>query len=221
MPHTLFLHIGKTGGTALRDMFQRHAAVCGAEAARLLPHSYTLGRAAAEFAESTISFNVRDPVSRSVSAFWSRYRCGRPRYDVPWRPPEAAAFRRYPSPEALGLGLAAGEPEAEQAWQAIFHLAADLRHYLGSVAQLQEVLPRIRHIGRQETLSQDMPVLRAEFGLAAAVGLPQDDIARHATPPGFATTLSPVAHAAIAARCAADYPILDWCLAWRRERGLP
>ena len=96
-PH--FLHIGKTGGAAVK-----HALKPVAAAGHLMLHGHDVRLHDVAPGEQVFFF-LRDPLSRFVSAFYSRQREGRPRYVVPWTPDEEAAFGRFRTANELADGL--------------------------------------------------------------------------------------------------------------------
>ncbi len=150
----LFLHIGKTGGTALRAVLEQHAARSGQDSMRKLPHKFTLHRVIYEFPEAQIGLFVRDPVQRFVSGFLSRRRCGRPRYNSTWSVEETRAFTMFPTPTQLGEALARRDPEAICAVAAIQHTRRNLAHYLHDVSTLERFRGRIGFIGRLDRLER-------------------------------------------------------------------
>ena len=89
-PVAHFMHIGKTGGTALR--FALHD-VRSATAYRLVLHGHRAHLDGIPVGEKFF-FSVRDPIDRYVSAFLSRQRQGRPSHYRPWTEGEATAFSR-------------------------------------------------------------------------------------------------------------------------------
>src|SRR5919108_4446855 len=96
-----FLHIGKTGGTAIKHILKRHSVTRG-YVIRRHGHRTTLREVSA--GEKVIFF-VRDPLSRFISGFYSRLRQGQPRYFNPWTPEERMAFERFDTPNRLAVGL--------------------------------------------------------------------------------------------------------------------
>ncbi len=95
-----FLHIGKTGGTSLNSLissidnynsnFKYH------------DHSFTLKNVPKN---DLAIFFLRNPIDRFISAFYSRLREGKPKYDVPWNEKEKKAFQRFKTPNELALAL--------------------------------------------------------------------------------------------------------------------
>src|SRR3984893_10849386 len=132
-----FIHIGKTGGTALKYMLNRHIQKTRCSGLQLFKHDMTFPRLCVEHPTSQALFFVRDPVSRFVSGFNSRLRQGLPRFHVPWRPSEAVAFGTFAPPNRLAEALSADDPArrvaAASAMNAIRHVRDRLVLYLGSV----------------------------------------------------------------------------------------
>lgn len=207
------LHIRKTGGTALKHAL--HAAAMGG---RVVLHEHAT-RLADLPSGLRVGFVVRDPVTRFISGFNSRLRQGAPRYHVPWSAEEAAAFARFGAPADLADALAAGDPEARKAMQAIRHVNSALTDELGGVDLLERRRMDIVFVGRQETLAADLPWLARVLGLVELPALPADDVLAHRTPPGMATGLSAAGEAAVRAHYAADAAVLRWCDAFRAAAG--
>ncbi|GHD98839.1 hypothetical protein U879_18600 [Defluviimonas sp. 20V17] len=208
---TVFLHIGKTGGTALRAMLRAHFARTGQRPFVILPHSVTLDQAAARYPRAEIGFFIRDPLDRLVSGFLSRQRRGWPRHDIPWTEDEARAFADFDSPDALGRALAADDPRAHAALQAIQHTREGLAHFLGSPETLDHLAPRIGFIGQTERFAADIARLKARFGLAHDLAPPEDAVGAHRNPEPQRARLSPEAAAALRGWLAADYAVYAWC----------
>ena len=104
-----FLHIGKTGGTAVKHALEPFAAEFGIV---LHPHGTTLSHVPA--GEHAFFF-LREPVARFVSGFNSRKRRGRPRYDYPWTENEQWAFERFATPDDLARSLSSPDPAVAEA----------------------------------------------------------------------------------------------------------
>src|ERR1700761_2318781 len=90
-PVAHLIHVGKTGGTALKQTLLPYVDA-GAYTLFLHGHSMTLQRLVP--GEKAFFFQ-RDPISKFASAFYYRQREGRPHYHIPWRPYEAAAFAHF------------------------------------------------------------------------------------------------------------------------------
>ena len=219
-PPLHFLHIGKTGGTAIKHALGsvREAHLCAG--IHLHPHPVTL-RAVPEGEE--FFFFLRNPVSRFVSGFYSRQRQGLPRHFRRWRPEEEAAFRHFPTPDLLALSLSAadaGERErAETAMRGIAHVRDSYWKWFESEAYFLSRFEDLFFIGFQETLSVDFEILKEKLGLPGSVSLPSDEQASHANPPGLDKTLRDASIANLRKWYEADFRFLDLCQ--RIIRGNP
>jgi hypothetical protein len=212
-----FLHIGKTGGAAIR-----HA---------LLPFSREFDlrfvhhflRADALPARASLLFTVRSPVDRYVSGFNSRLRMGRPRGDVPWTATEAAAFSLFTTPNALAEALGDHDParrrKARLAMHGISHLQQHQHGWFPAPAlkYLTANRRRIKWIGATETLQSDFERLKERLGLPPSVALPFDAIAAHRTPEGFSRELSEAGRNNIAAWYAEDIRFVSCVMEFRRR----
>jgi len=184
-----FLHIGKTGGTAVKAALEplthggRHSLV-------LHDHQTTLRNVPA--GEGVVFF-LRDPLTRFVSGFNSRLRQGLPKYFKPWTPEQKVIFERFPTPNQLALGLTAEITDdrtlAESAMNRIGHLRPVCPRWFENEAYFLSRLPDIFFIGFQETLATDFETLKARLGLPPEIQLPADEVAAHKTPAHFDTRL--------------------------------
>lgn len=197
-----FLHIGKTGGNAVRAALRPLI-----DDGRVVWHRHAVNLADIAPGQA-VAFFVRDPVSRFVSGFNSRLRCGRPAKSSPWKPDERTAFERFPTPDALASALAGPEGEARDAAKAAMHAIAHvnkpLSHFLTSADLVESRRDDIRFIGFQETLAADFQRMTTVLGLPAEIKLPEDPVVAHRTPEGFETGLSDAGRAAIEAWYAED-----------------
>ena len=116
------LHIGKTGGTALKHVLAEYASSSRYE---LLFRGHDVTLAEVPKGERYM-FLIRDPLSRFVSAFNGRLREDRPRYHYPWREEERIAFGRFKTPDELAVALSSDDDEerrsAECAMRGIGHV---------------------------------------------------------------------------------------------------
>lgn len=102
-----FLHIGKTGGSAVKTVLSRYP-VCSRYACCLHRHEVSLR---AIPAGDYVMFFLREPISRFVSGFYSRQRQGQPRAFVPWQPDERRAFAYFRTPNHLATALFSSDTE--------------------------------------------------------------------------------------------------------------
>jgi hypothetical protein len=190
-----FIHIGKTGGTALKRALLDAGLACRAEwddeavakvpatpFGRIVVHRQHAFRLRDLPPEDYAFFSLRDPISRFASAFLSRLRKGLPRYYVEWTDQERAAFEAFPTPERLAHALASDDGEerrlAEWAMRNVKHMRP-LKTYLGSRSDLRQNMARIVYIARQETLDTDWQQLKALLELPSEVELPSDPLVAH------------------------------------------
>lgn len=207
-----FIHIGKTGGTAVRHaLTEAGNPMTRYGQTHLHRHSFNLPRVPeGDYA----FFTVRDPVDRFVSSFYSRLRQGAPRYDVPWSCSEKLAFSWFQSPQALGDALAGSGPDrdrAQQAMNAIRHINRPHSHWLRGPRYLRKHAHQIVFVARQEQLAADWEQLKVAFELPPELALPADPMRAHRSEPTQDKTLSPAAQEALREWYYRDYQLLAVC----------
>jgi|WetSurMetagenome_2_1015567.scaffolds.fasta_scaffold222966_2 hypothetical protein len=213
-----FLHIGKTGGTAVK-----HALKSVPAARQLVIHGH--GTRLCDVAPGEqVFFLLRDPLSRFVSAFYSRQREGRPRYVVPWTPEEEAAFGRFHTANALANALSstssAERTKAERAMRNIAHVNSRYWVWLSGPDYLHSRGADIQFIGMQENLAEDFAILRTRLGLLDTLRLPDDDVAAHRNPAAVDRSLDETAIRNLSAWYAEDFVAISECRRLARDRQL-
>jgi len=205
------LHIGKTGGTALKSAL-RNASPAHT---RLVLHKHSVSLAEIPVGELCF-FVVRDPVTRFVSGFLSRQRQGRPRYDIPWNPAEEKAFATFATPNDLALALSSTDPArrsaAEAAMAGIRHVSDNYRHWLRSEAYLRQRRSDILFVGSQERLREDVRLLSGL--LDAMIVLPTDAVAAHRNPANVHRDLDATSVENLKNWYSADYVFLRLLREW-------
>jgi len=228
-----FVHIGKTGGSAIKYALRTSGWACGVheylQKAPELPetpyghvvlHKHVFRLRELE-PEDYVFFSLRDPIARFVSGFYSRLRKGQPRLYVEWKPGERAAFERFSTPDELALGLASDDPDVRRVARRGMRKVKHLGHvsgYLGSEADLRAKLPRVVYIARQETLAEDWRQLKEVLGLPAGLKLPTDAVESHRSDRPNAP-LGERATEILREWYAEDYRLLDLCEAIRADNG--
>lgn len=216
------LHIGKTGGSAvkvaikgdIRGVDKVYQEV--APGTRILTHAHNidLGRIPPR---DDVVFVLRDPVRRYVSGFTSRLRQGKPRHDSPWNAAERRAFERFPTPDALAVALSSDDPGERRAAQAamrdIRHVRTFLSDWLVSSKLIRRRRGQILLVGWQETLAADFERLRALIGLPDRCQLPTDSRDANRSPDDAPMELSETGKANIEAWYAGDYALIDTLVA--------
>jgi hypothetical protein len=212
---TVFLHIGKTGGTAFRRALRPYAERHGL---KLVGHPVSLMDVTSP---DGAVFSVREPIERYVSGFNTRLRKGFPRrVGSDWeREEERRAFALFQSPNSLAEALS--DPvlgdAAREAMGGIGHVRHSLKKWLKSVDYLAGRAGDIRMICSTPELDADFEHVKRLLGLPPEITLPRDEIGTHKTPDGFERHLSPLAVKNLTAWYADDFPIYEACLALRQK----
>jgi hypothetical protein len=204
-----FIHVGKTGGTALRQ-----AVADNSERGRYELVMHTHGMRMIDLPRGDkFFFIVRDPVDRFVSGFNSRRRQGAPGYHIPWTDAEARAFAQFDSPAALGLALA-GDREARagavNALGSIEHVRTSYSYWFGSPAALGRRARDILWIGFLDQLDADTVELAHRLGLSQ-LSLPRDERRAHRSTDAHARELPEAARAALAEWYRRDFEFVAIC----------
>ena len=204
------LHIGKTGGTAVKHALQD--ADTGRIALYLHPHRVRLCHLPPG---DGVVFFLRDPIQRFISAFYARQRQGLPRYNGPWRPGEQIAFSRFTTPNALAVALSSVEVEvrvaAEDAMRSIFHVRTHYWDWFCDEQYLRARAGDILFVGRQETLAEGFERLKSILGLPSQLALPRHDVESHRNPAGLDRTLEAAAVENLEQWYGEDYRLLALC----------
>ena len=206
-----FLHIGKTGGSAVKFALQDDLVTPRYEI-RLHRH----GRKLKDVPEGEKAiFFLREPISRYVSGFYSRQRQGQPKTFVPWSEAEEAAFGHFDSANALAEAISSpDESERERAREAmssIQHVRSSYRDWLVSEEYFLRRSADVLFVGFQESLSDDFARLRSKLELPESVRLPGDDVHAHRNPPGIDKALTEKARGNLGEWYRADFKFLVLC----------
>lgn len=207
------LHIGKTGGTALKQALLPHA-MEGNYIIKMHGHNVTLHQIPRG---DKVMFFLRDPVTRFVSGFLSRQRQGQPRYFSPWSLDEKIAFTHFDTPNALARSLGAGNIEeraaAEAAMQCIEHVSAPYLGWFGTRENLLARYDDILLVGYQESLTADFERLCSKLDLSESVSLPSDPVKAHRNPDSLDAHLDEKAVANLRQWYADDIDFVAFCRA--------
>jgi hypothetical protein len=216
-----FLHIGKTGGTAVRAAIREHNHSSNGNRITVFGHHDTFQKIVDGDKTSQLFFFVREPVSRFISGFYSRMRRGR-FGNKELAAEEIRAFEQFKTPNALAEALNADDGDikasAEQAMENIQHVKKPLARYIGPLSLLESEQKRLFFIGDQKQLSSDFAILKKAIGLRDDINLPEEDVSIHKAPDGLDRTLSETAIANLRRHYQDDYPIYEWCLNFRERR---
>lgn len=181
-PKAHFLHIGKTGGTAVKLALKPHLHAGTYEI--VLEHHHTRLSDVPE--GEAVFFVLRDPITRFVSAFNYRYRCAQPREFWPWTPPEAEAFACFQTPNELAEALS--DPEdlwrqmAQQAMRSIEHVRDSFWFWFHNPTYYAKRRDDLLFVGFQETLERDFQQMLNVLGLDERIALPADPTVANRAP---------------------------------------
>ncbi|WP_143333947.1 sulfotransferase family 2 domain-containing protein [Chromohalobacter japonicus] len=208
------LHIGKTGGTAIREALKNVSTEIGG--VRVFRHGQTFKKNIKEYPESKVMFGIREPLSWFVSAFNSRAREGRPAYINPHNPLEKIAFDIFSTPNDLAESLSSTDLNVrklgEFSMHGIFHVDRCLKYYLHSRDFVKKNSNYIEYIWTQETLEEDFYMIKKLLQVDDGSRLPDDDVLRHKTPSSMSTHLSDKAKRNLYNWYSQDYDIYNECL---------
>lgn len=206
-----FLHIGKTAGTAIKNSFgSKEFCVYGKHL--FIFHGHTIGLSEIPNKES-VFFIVRDPISRFVSGFYSRYRMGMPRTYNPWKNGEEEAFKEFSNPNSLAEALSCNDGDkrkhASEAMRSIGHVKTSYYDWFQSPETLKSNIDRIQFVAVQEDLNAEFERLKCFFNLPDSIRLPKDDIRSHKNPISFNRELSLIATENLRNHYKSEYEFLN------------
>jgi hypothetical protein len=205
------LHVGKTGGTAVKEALRPHRST-GTFLLEFHLHGTTLSDIPRG---EKVVFFVRDPISRFVSAFCSRLRRGRPKYFTKWTKREKAAFMEFETPNRLALAIESEfedeRKRARRAMRSIHHVRSSYWDWFKNERHFLSRLNDIIFIGSQETLADDFEKLKARLGLPDDVQLPDDDVKAHRNTTKIDTKLDERAKANLRKWYERDYQFMELC----------
>lgn len=181
-----FLHIGKTGGSAVKQALAGgdfHRCQIASKYGPVVLHGHRT-RATDVPSCDAMFFIFRDPIDRFLSGFHSRKRKGSPRYSIDWSAAERRTFQKYPTVASLldDLSVSSKRQDALEGINSISHLRRDLSFWVDREELFRVSDSRIAWIGRTETLSQDWERAGAILGLHPFSDLPVDDHGAHRAP---------------------------------------
>ena len=209
-----FLHIGKTGGSAIKFALKDWAEKPLKNNSVIYLHSHRVGLKDIPKGEKVFFF-LRDPISRFKSGFYSRKRQGQPRIYSPWSEDEKITFERFETPNDLAMALSSPNLEmrknAEFAIGSIKHTRLFTQEFFSTKEYFSSRLSDIFFIGFQETLSTDFEILKAKLSLPEDVALPNDDIKAHRNPNNLNTKISPEAIENLMNWYKTDLELIQFC----------
>ncbi len=205
------LHIGKTGGTAIKYALENHKS---SKDYLLILHSHDTNLTNIPKGEKVFFF-LRDPITRFISGFYSRKRKGRPRNNIQWTEGENAAFKKFNTPNELALDLFSKskqkKDEAQKAMKDIYHVNSFLLDWFKDEEYFLSRLNDILFIGFQENLENDFKRLKSILNLNEKVILPRDKVKSHKNPVYFDKHLDPQSKKNLRQWYEKDYNFMNLC----------
>jgi Sulfotransferase family len=218
--HVHFMHIRKTGGTAIKNVLIDYT-ITGNSVIYLHHHSILIDRIPRGH---KIIFAVRDPVARFVSGFVGRLNQSRPGTYVPWSPEEEKAFGLFMTPEELAIALDSSHPKYEAACHAmksISHLNNYQWDWLGDEKTFHLRSDDFFCIARQETLTADFNLLKRALALPEDLKLPSDVKGMNRSIGPSVPPLSEKGEQNVRGWYQKDFELIELCDAWRKKNGGP
>ena len=212
-----YLHLGKTGGTAVQHALRNHLPADTPYAFYLPAHVVTLRDVPHG---DGVLFALRDPVSRFVSGFYCRKREGQPRYYYPHREVEQRAFQRFSTANELALALSSSDTERRQmaveAMQGISHVKHSYWRWFEDEEYFLSRASDIFFVAHQERLDEDFEKLKSKLGLPESAALPTDSTEANKSTGDCDRNLDPQAIDNLKSWYAADYRLIEICqeLGW-------
>jgi len=216
-PVAHFIHVGKTGGTAMKATL-RAAPDDGAYTLFVHGHAQTLRHV--PVGEKVVFF-LREPLSKFASGFNYRQRQALPMFNIPWRPEETAAFAHFTTPNQLARSLSAEDAEtsakARAAMCGIHQVKDSVFRWFESEAYFLSRLDDILFIGFQEQLDADFEILKQRLGLPSKLLLPGSADPLYQQAPSPAEPLDQIAVANLTDWYAADLRFYALCRKLREQ----
>jgi hypothetical protein len=178
------LHIGKTGGSAVKYALRRgKPVITGGHI--IFTHNHRFVFKDVLPGEKTVFF-VRDPIDRFVSGFYSRKHKGLPGPYYEWSGPEKEAFGRFRTPNELAVSLSSKDPgtsgDAVKAMKSISHVNASYWHWFIDEAYFLSRRNDVLFVGAQMDLDRDFARLKKLLNLPREFELPSENAPRNASP---------------------------------------
>lgn len=177
-----FLHICKTGGTAVKFALRNHHI---SDNYYVIVHGHDFTMQDVPEGEKMFFF-VREPIDRFVSSFYSRKRMGMPRYNNPWSNAEKEAFELFDTPNSLANALSSKDinirNQAVKAMKSIDNVKTSYWDWFENEKYFLSRNKDMIFIGNQKYLNRDWARLKKILKLPKNAKLPQDDLNAHKNP---------------------------------------
>lgn len=201
-----FLHIGKTGGSAIKSVLNDYLET-PKYSLKLHGHGTTLKDIPKGDA---VFFFLREPVSRFISGFYSRQRKGQPRYYSEWSSKEKKVFENFSTPNEIAVSLADEQVLAIMAMKSVQHFRNYNQWYI-NLDYFKSRLDDILFVGFQESLDVDFLKLKNILGIPSGINLPTDEVAAHKNPKNIDKSIDKSGLSALQAWYLEDAKFISLC----------
>lgn len=192
-----FLHIGKTGGTAIKATLLKYnksyfGKIVKINHTLIILHSHSFCFNHVEENE-LVFFAIRDPIQRFISGFYSRYRKILGGKVNKWTFLEEKYLRLFDNPNSLAEALSSDDgilkEEAISAMRTILHIKNSILDWFISEEYFKKNKHKIFLILRQENLNEDFAIFQKALKMKP-FPLHDDPITSHKMPDHFNINLS-------------------------------
>lgn len=209
-PIANFLHIGKTGGSAVIHALM---AIEDHSKYEIRIHAHKVGMRDIPEGEKVILF-LRDPISRFVSAFYSRKRRGLPRYLNRWKPHEEELFEAFQTADEMAQALSdESSPFHDLALRGINRIGhmKPFSQWYGDFDYFESRMKDVLFIGFQDRLDADYSRLLKILEVGVWSELPQDDVKAHKSPTDEDKSISEHGQRFLKEWYRQDYEFIELC----------
>jgi len=205
-----FFHIGKTGGSAIKNAVSGKKVVETKKYIIIFSHSHYF-KLNDTLPGEKFFFFVRDPIDRFISGFYSRKRKGMPRIYSAWTAGEEKAFKNFKTPNELAKGLSNynKKEKAIEAFANIQHLNTSYWYWFGSREYFLSRLNDVVFVGIQKNLNNDFYKLKRKLELPGECILPKDDFNSHKNPANIDKNIENAAYINLKQYYKNDYDFLQ------------
>ena len=212
-----FIHLGKTGGTAIKyaiGQFDQKNKLNKFIYKKIIfhhPHEITLK----DIPDGErFFFSVRDPIKRFLSAFYAAKRQDVPRYKSPWSEGERKAFSFFETPNDLAKSLSSQQVElrerAEAAMKSIRHIKTTYWFWFEDKDYFLKRKDDLLMVLQQESLKEDFARLKNKMGLPNKLRLPEDKTIAHSGDSNEDRSLEEISIQNLKRWYAGDYEFLEF-----------
>ena len=200
-PTAHFLHIGKAGGKAIKFALKDYVN-SGFYTISTTPGHVPL----TEYPKGEpFFFNLRNPMTRFTSAFYSRKR-----KPSTWNKVEIELFARFETPNELVEALCEQDLLAQKGMRGVGHLRP-ISLMFGGLEELKTRTDDILMVSMQESLETDFHILREKLGLPKQCKLPTNPQDAHKCPEGVDRSLSDRSLNFLTEFYRVDFELIEFC----------